>query len=153
VTTAAEAYRMSSVKDLLARKGTVVISVTPENTVLDAAHVMNDKGIGGVVVMTGTTLVGIFTERDIMRRVVAAGRDPATTRVEDVMTKECLTITADVQVAVCRAMMSTRRIRHLPVMHEGNLVGVVTSGDILAFEVAQAEAQIEQLEKYVFDVR
>lgn len=144
---------MSSVKDLLARKGTVVISVTPENTVLDAAHVMNDKGIGGVVVMTGTTLAGIFTERDIMRRVVAAGRDPATTRVEDVMTKECLTITADVQVAVCRAMMSTRRIRHLPVMHEGTLVGVVTSGDILAFEVAQAEAQIEQLEKYVFDVR
>lgn len=144
---------MSSVKDLLARKGTTVISVTPENTVLDAAHVMNDKGIGGVVVLTGTTLTGIFTERDIMRRVVAAGRDPATTRVADVMTKECLTITADVQVAVCRAMMSTRRIRHLPVMQEGTLVGVVTSGDILAFEVAQAEAQIEQLEKYVFDVR
>jgi CBS domain-containing protein len=144
---------MSSVKDLLARKGTAVIAVTPDNTVLDAAHVMNDKGIGGVVVMTGSTLAGIFTERDIMRRVVAAGRDPAATKVADVMTTECLTITADMQVAACRAMMSTRRIRHLPVMHDGGLVGVVTSGDILAFEVAQAEAQIEQLEKYVFDVR
>ena len=144
---------MSSVKDLLARKGTVVIAVTPENTVLDAAHVMNDKGIGGVVVMTGATLVGIFTERDIMRRVVAAGKDPATTLVSAVMTSECMTISADVQIPVCRAMMSTRRIRHLPVMHEGALVGMVTSGDILAFEVAQAEAQIEQLEKYVFDVR
>ena len=144
---------MSTVKDLLARKGTNVISVSPENTVLDAAHVMNDKGIGGVVVMTGAKLVGIFTERDIMRRVVAASRDPATTLVSDVMTADPMTITADIQVAVCRAMMSARRIRHLPVVHEGGLIGVVTSGDILAFEVSQAEAQIEQLEKYVFDVR
>ena len=144
---------MSTVKDLLARKGTNVISVSPENTVLDAAHVMNDKGIGGVVVLTGAKLVGIFTERDIMRRVVAASRDPATTLVSDVMTADPMTITADIQVAVCRAMMSARRIRHLPVVHDGGLVGVVTSGDILAFEVSQAEAQIEQLEKYVFDVR
>ena len=144
---------MSTVKDLLARKGTNVISVSPENTVLDAAHVMNDKGIGGVVVLTGAKLVGIFTERDIMRRVVAASRDPATTLVSDVMTADPMTITADIQVAVCRAMMSARRIRHLPVVHEGGLIGVVTSGDILAFEVSQAEAQIEQLEKYVFDVR
>jgi CBS domain-containing protein len=144
---------MSTVRDLLARKGTAVIAVTPENTVLDAAHVMNEKGIGGVVVMRGKALVGIFTERDIMRRVVAASRDPSITLVGDVMTTECMTITADVQIPVCRAMMSTRRIRHLPVMHEDGLVGMVTSGDILAFEVAQAEAQIEQLEKYVFDTR
>ena len=114
---------------------------------------MNDKGIGGVVVMQGTKLVGIFTERDIMRRVVAAIRDPAATLVRDVMTADPVTITAEIQIAVCRAMMSARRIRHLPVMHEDGLVGVVTSGDVLAFEVALAEAQIEQLEKYVFDVR
>ncbi len=144
---------MSTVRDLLSRKGTAVVSVAPGNTVLDAAHLMNEKGIGGVVVMQDHTLVGIFTERDIMRRVVAAKRDPATTLVSDVMTSDCLTITADVQIAVCRAMMSTRRVRHLPVVHDGGLVGMVTSGDILAFEVAQAEAQIEQLEKYVFDVR
>jgi CBS domain-containing protein len=144
---------MSTVRDLLARKGTNVVSVTPEQTVLDAAHLMNEKGIGGVVVMTGSTLVGIFTERDIMRRVVAATRDPATTVVGDVMTADCMTITADVQIAVCRAMMSSKRVRHFPVVHDGGLVGMVTSGDILAFEVLQAEAQIEQLEKYVFDVR
>ncbi len=144
---------MPSVKDLLARKGNAVIAVAPENTVLDAAHIMNEKGIGGVVVMHDTALVGIFTERDIMRRVVAATRDPKTTLVSDVMTTECLTITADMQVAECRALMTTRRIRHLPVMHDGGLVGVVTSGDILAFEVAEAEAQIEQLQRYVFDVR
>jgi CBS domain-containing protein len=125
----------------------------PTATVLDAAHVMNDKGIGGVVVLDDHTLVGIFTERDIMRRVVAANRDPAKTLVSDVMTTECLTILPDVQIAVCRAMMSTRRIRHLPVVHDGGLVGMITSGDVLAFEVAEAEAQIEQLEKYVFDTR
>ncbi len=144
---------MSTVRDLLSRKGTSVISVAPDQTVLDAAHIMNDKGIGGVVVMQGTKLVGIFTERDIMRRVVAAIRDPAATLVRDVMTADPVTITAEIQIAVCRAMMSARRIRHLPVMHEDGLVGVVTSGDVLAFEVALAEAQIEQLEKYVFDVR
>ena len=144
---------MSTVKDLLARKGTAVISVAPGDTVLAAANVMNDKGIGGVVVMNGATLVGIFTERDIMRRVVAASRDPATTLVSDVMTAAPMTITAEMQVAACRAMMSARRVRHLPVVHDGALVGVVTSGDVLAFEVVQAEAQIEQLEKYVFDVR
>ena len=144
---------MSTVRDLLARKGTAVVSVEPGQTVLDAAHIMNEKGIGGVVVMEDGKLVGIFTERDIMRRVVAAKRDPATTLISDVMTTECLTILPDVQIAVCRAMMSTRRIRHLPIVHDGGLIGMVTSGDILAFEVAQAEAQIEQLEKYVFDVR
>ena len=144
---------MSTVRDLLARKGTNVISVTPDQTVLEAAHLMNDKGIGGVVVMTGSQLVGIFTERDIMRRVVAANRDPATTIISDVMTSDCMTITADVQIAVCRAMMSSKRVRHFPVMHGDNLIGMVTSGDILAFEVMQAEAQIEQLEKYVFNVR
>jgi len=144
---------MSSVNDLLARKGTSVIAVAPSDTVLHAAHVMNEKGIGGVVVVEGNRLVGIFTERDVMRRVVAASRDPALTIVGDVMTADPMTITADVKIAVCRAMMSTRRIRHFPVMSEGGLVGMVTSGDILAFEVAQAELQIEQLEKYVFDVR
>lgn len=144
---------MSTVRDLLVRKGTAVISVAPDNSVLDAANLMNDKGIGGVVVLQDRALVGIFTERDIMRRVVAARLDPSTTLISDVMTKECATITDDVQIAVCRAMMSTRRIRHLPVMHGDTLAGMVTSGDILAFEVALAEAQIEQLEKYVFDVR
>ncbi len=144
---------MSTVRDLLVRKGTAVIAVEPGQTVLDAAHLMNEKGIGGVVVLEHGRLAGIFTERDIMRRVVAATRDPATTLISDVMTTDCLTITDDVQIPVCRAMMSTRRIRHLPVMREGGLIGVVTSGDILAFEVMQAEAQIEQLEKYVFDTR
>ncbi|MCC7055089.1 MAG: CBS domain-containing protein [Gemmatimonadaceae bacterium] len=144
---------MPIVRDLLARKGTGVVSVTPANTVLDAANLMNERGIGGVVVMDGDRLAGIFTERDIMRRVVAAQRDPASTLVGDVMTTECLTITADMQIPECRAMMSVRRIRHLPVLHEGGLVGMVTSGDILAFEVTAAEAQIEQLEKYVFNVR
>lgn len=144
---------MPSVSDLLVRKGKTIVSVAPTSTVLDAAHIMNDKGIGGVIVLEDGKLAGIFTERDIMRRVVAANRDPSQTLVSDVMTAECLTILPDMKIAVCRAMMSARRIRHLPVMHDGVLVGMVTSGDIMAFEVAQAEAQIEQLEKYVFDVR
>lgn len=144
---------MSSVRDLLARKGTSVVAVTPDSTVLQAAHLMNEKGIGGVVVMEGGRLAGIFTERDIMRRVVAVTRDPAATLVSDVMTTECLTVSPDMNVADCRALMSTRRVRHLPVMREDGLVGMITSGDILAFEVAEAAAQIEQLQNYVFSGR
>jgi CBS domain-containing protein len=144
---------MPSVRDLLAIKGTRVTAVSPTNTVLDAAHIMNEAAIGGVIVTLDGRLVGIFTERDIMRRVVAAGRDPATTPISEVMTGECLTIDAEMKVAECRAMMSARRIRHLPVMSGDTVAGLITAGDIMAFEVRRAEDQIQQLEKYVFDVR
>jgi CBS domain-containing protein len=144
---------MPTVRDLLARKGTGVVTMTPSQTVLDAAHTMNDHGIGGVLVMDGATLAGIFTERDIMRRVVAANRDPATTILSDVMTTQCLTVSADSKVADVRALMTTRRIRHLPVVSGDGIVGVVTAGDVLAFEVAQHAARADELEKYVFNTR
>ncbi|MCU0625445.1 MAG: CBS domain-containing protein [Gemmatimonadaceae bacterium] len=144
---------MPTVRDLLLRKGTNVVSVTPESTVLDAASLMNEAGIGGVIVLAGGQLAGIFSERDVMRRVVAARRDPAATPVGDVMTTNVVTTTMDTKVAECRAMMTARRIRHLPVLDEGGLVGMITTGDILAYEVAMQEAQISELQKYVFDMR
>jgi CBS domain-containing protein len=144
---------MPSVRDLLARKGTNVISMSPSQSVLDAAHTMNDHGIGGVLVMEDGKLAGIFTERDVMRRVVAANRDPSTTQLRDVMTTQCLTVSADTKVAEVRAMMTSRRIRHLPVVTEDGIVGVVTAGDVLAHEVAQHEARADELEKYVFNTR
>lgn len=143
---------MSTVRDLLARKGTLVVSLDPEASVRDAAMLMNTHGIGGVLAMTSGVLAGIFTERDVMRRVVAAGLDPATTRVADVMTRDVVTTNADISIAECRALMSTRRIRHVPVADGGDIVGLITSGDILAYEVALQETQITELQRYVFDL-
>jgi CBS domain-containing protein len=144
---------MPTVRDLLLRKGTDVVSVPPSATVLEACAIMNERGIGGVVVCEARHLVGVFTERDVMRRVVVAQRDPAATHVGDVLTSNVVTTTMDATVSDCRSLMTARRIRHLPVLGEDGIVGVVTTGDILAYEVALQEAHITELEKYVFDTR
>jgi CBS domain-containing protein len=144
---------MSTVRDLLARKGHAVVSVSPESTVLAAAELMNARAIGGLLVMHDDTLVGIFSERDIMRRVVALQRDPAATVVRDVMTTPVVTTTPEAAVTDCRAMMTARRIRHLPVCSDREVVGLITTGDILAYEVSLQETQIHDLERFVFNLR
>lgn len=154
---------MSTVRDLLARKKSRATAATPADhvvmvdaaaTVLDAARLMTTRGIGGLMVRGADgRMAGIFTERDVLRRVVNDGRDPQATTVADVMTAPVLTVTPETTVAECRLLFTERRIRHLPVMERGELVGVVTSGDVLAFEADDAKATIEHLEGYVFSNR
>jgi CBS domain-containing protein len=145
---------MAVVRDLLARKGTDVVSIAPSATVLDAAQLMNDRGVGGVVVVDGNgALLGIFTERDILRRVVAAGRAPDTTRVSEVFTRDIVTCGPDTHVDECASIMSTRRVRHLPVIDAGGLHGLVTIGDVLAHRLSDQETTIQHLHSYVYDVR
>ena len=144
---------MATVRDLLARKLGDVISISPSDTVLHAAQAMNQHGIGGLVVMERGALVGVFTERDILRRVVAAERDPATTKVQEVMTTPVVTCLPETSVEECGAILSGRRIRHLPVTDDRGLVGLVTSGDLLAFQVTEQIATIQFLNSYMFDVR
>jgi CBS domain-containing protein len=95
----------------------------------------------------------VFTERDILRRVVAAERDPSSTKVQEVMTTPVITCLPDTSVEECGAIMSGRRIRHLPVTDDRGLVGLVTSGDLLAFQVTEQIATIQFLNSYMFDVR
>jgi CBS domain-containing protein len=144
---------MATVRDLLARKHGEVISISPTDTVLHAAQAMNQHAIGGLVVLDRGALVGVFTERDILRRVVAAERDPATTPVRDVMTAPVITCLPETSVEECGAILSGRRIRHLPVTDDRGLVGLVTSGDLLAFQVTEQIATIQFLNSYMFDVR
>jgi CBS domain-containing protein len=145
---------MAVVRDLLARKGTDVVSIQPSASVLDAARVMNDRGVGGVVVVDeANTLLGIFTERDILRRVVAAGLPPETTKVADVFTRDIVTCTPDMNVEEVGSIMTTRRVRHLPVVDVGSLLGVVTIGDLLAHRLSDQETTIQHLNSYVFDMR
>lgn len=144
---------MPTVKDILAAKGDEVVSVVAAESVLNAARLMNERGIGGVLVMEEGELVGIFTERDILRRVVAERRDPATTTLREVMTAPVIRCRPDAKVVECRALMSQKRIRHMPVMCEDEVCGIITTGDIMAHQVEEQQDTIEHLNRYVFDLR
>ena len=144
---------MPTVQDILAKKGSDVISVKPGETVLKAAELMSERGIGGLVVTEGGRLVGIFTERDILRRVVAPRRDPAATKVAEVMTTPVTACAPDTSVDECAAMMTGKRIRHLPVVNDRGLAGVITIGDVLAFQVSEQQATIDYMHHFMFDLR
>ena len=144
---------MATARELLDRKGHVVFSVSPNATAHDSAKVMCENGIGAVLILDGDNLVGIFTERDALRRVVVPGHDPRTTRVADVMTKTMVTCVPDTSLDECGAIMTTRRIRHLPVVDEKGLHGLVSIGDLLATRVAEQEDTIKFLNDYMFQTR
>ncbi len=141
---------MPKVSDLLKRKGSEVASVSESDSVLKAAHLMNDHKIGSVVVTDGEKVVGIFTERDILVRVVAAEKDSAATKVGDVMTRPVAACCPHTDLEECKSVISSKRIRHLPVVDDGRLVGIVTSGDLLAQEAKEQAETIEYLYDYLY---
>ena len=144
---------METVSVLLARKRGEVLKVTPATTVLEAARLMNQREVGSVLVMADDKLVGIFTERDLMRRVVAKDLLPGTTLVGDVMTSSLVTCAPEARIVDCNTMMSERRIRHLPVIGVDGVVAIITTGDLLAHELREQESTIHHLESFVFDGR
>jgi len=144
---------MARVRNILEHKGTEVVTCGPGDTALHAAHLMNDHGIGAVVVVDGGRVVGIFSERDLMRRVVAAERDPATSVLRDVMTSPVITGTAEMLIDECRAIITARRIRHLPIAESGTLHGIVTSGDVLAHHLREQQEALDYLNSWAQDGR
>jgi CBS domain-containing protein len=137
------------ISDVLAKKGADVATIAPEATVLDAANLMNERRIGALCVVERGDLVGVFTERDILNRVISAGRDPASTKVTHVMTAPVITCGPRGRSDDCAAVMSHRHIRHLPVVDNGKLVGIVSTGDLLAMEVSESQAFIDDLYQYL----
>lgn len=145
---------MITVRDMLAAKrNNLVHRVPPTTTVRDAAQIMNEAGTGSVLVEVEGKVVGIFTERDLMRRVVAADKLPGATTVGDVMTTALVSALPDATLADCGQLMSERRIRHLPVFEGDHVIGIVTTGDLLAHELAEKSAKIQHLEDFVFYTR
>jgi CBS domain-containing protein len=139
-----------TVKDILGIKGSHVVSVGPGATVLEAALLMNDHKIGSLVVLEGGRLVGIFTERDVLRRVVGESRNPAATRVAEVMTTELVCGTPETSLEEAAGVMKNRRIRHLPVLDfEGRLLGLVSIGDLNARQAHAQEESIHLLNEYI----
>lgn len=140
---------MSNVRTLIENKSHVA-SIGVEGSIVEAAMLMNEKNIGSLVVTEGEKVVGIFTERDCLKRVVAAQRDPANTQVGEVMTAPVAVCRLDTSLEECKAVMTEKRIRHLPVVEEGKLVGIVTIGDVIAQEVVKHEETIEYLNQYIY---
>ena len=140
---------MKLVQHLLAAKSGDVISISPDASVLDAITLMADKSIGSLLVMQGGELKGIVTERDYARKVIVKGRSSESTRVADIMSTAVVTATAEQTVKKCMELMTNRRIRHLPVVDGGKVVGVISIGDLVHAIIAEQREEIEQLESYI----
>ncbi|HMB73368.1 MAG TPA: CBS domain-containing protein [Gammaproteobacteria bacterium] len=140
---------MHTVRDILRRKGAAVQSVKPGDTVLHALRVMAEYDIGGVLVIDDDKLVGILTERDYARRVVLLGRASRDSAVADVMTSHVCCVSPDRTVNECMALMTDKRIRHLPVLEHKQVIGVVSIGDVVKSTIAEQEFEIAQLQSYI----
>ncbi|MCI0380215.1 MAG: CBS domain-containing protein [Gemmataceae bacterium] len=141
---------MPTVKDILAVKGAHVQSIGVDATALEAAILMNDHKIGSLVVMEGGKVIGMFTERDILQRVVAQCGDPRTVKVGEVMTSEVVCCRMQTKLDEARGVMKNRRIRHLPVVDDDRrLLGLVSIGDLNAYEAHDHEVTIHVLEEYI----
>jgi CBS domain-containing protein len=140
---------MYIVKQVLDGKGRDVWSVHSENSVYEALEVMAEKNIGAVLVMDGEKLAGIFSERDYARKVILEGKSSRDTPVREVMTERVIAVRPDQSVEGCMALMTEKRIRHLPVMRDDKVVGVISIGDIVKAVISQQANQIEHLESYI----
>ena len=141
---------MPTAQTILDRKGGDVETIDKNATVLDAARHMNDKRIGALIVVGGEKVLGIFTERDLLMRVVAKQLDPAQTPVHSVMTTPMACCTRETKLTKCKAVMTEKKIRHLPVVEDGRLYGMISSGDVLAHESEDKDTTIDYLSDYLY---
>jgi len=140
---------MTAVRDLLSRKGQEIHSVEPEDPVLEAIQLMADRHVGALLVMRAGELIGIVSERDYARKVILMGRSSHETPVWQIMSSPVVTVAPEQTLADCMRLMTERRIRHLPVIAKGSVVGVISIGDIIKAVMEEQQHTIEQLESYI----
>ena len=140
---------MKTVAELLKAKPARVVKVGPEQSVLDAIKVLAQENVGAVLVMTGDRLAGILSERDYTRKVILKGRSSETTRVEEIMTGNVICVSPRTKTRDCMALMTEKNFRHLPVLDEGRVIGMVSIRDIVSDIIADQDFTIEQLEHYI----
>lgn len=139
----------TALRQLIEFKGSHVCHVEPEMTVEEAAKAMAREKVGSLLVMHEEDVVGILTERDVLYRVVAEGRNPKDTPVHEVMTKDLVVVKPNITVRDAMAIVTEKRFRHLPVIEEGRLLGMLSSGDLTRWVVAAEEDYIETLTNYI----
>jgi CBS domain-containing protein len=140
---------MKTVAELLRTKIARVVTVTPEQSVLEAIKVLAAQDVGAAIVMSGQSLAGILSERDYTRKVILQGRSSDSTRVEEIMTANVVCVTPRTKARECMELMTQKNIRHLPVLDEGRVVGMVSIRDIVSDIISDQDFTIEQLEHYI----
>ena len=140
---------MGKVKDILQNKGRNVFSVDPETMVYKAIELMCEKNIGGLMIVEGESLVGIFTERDYARKLILKGKSSKDTPIKELMTRKPFTVTPENSIEDCMKLMTDKHIRHLPVEENGVLVGLISIGDVVKFVIEEQKNIIEHLEGYI----
>lgn len=139
----------TAARTLLEHKGRNLWTTTPAATVFEAIQMMAEKNVGALPVVEGLRLVGIVSERDYLSKVMLKGRSSKETPVHDIMTGQVVTVTPDQSVSECMAIITEHRVRHLPVVEGGQLVGIISIGDLVRWIIATQRMTIEQLEKYI----
>ena len=140
---------MLSVRQMLSEKGSAVVSITPNTSVFDALKVMSEKNIGAVLVMEEEELLGIFSERDYARKVILAGRSSKSTEVQELMTSKVYCIDPSRTIQDVMELMNDHSFRHVPVMENERVIGVLSSGDVMRGVVAEQKNTIDSLESYL----
>ncbi|RAP58449.1 CBS domain-containing protein [Oleiagrimonas sp. MCCC 1A03011] len=140
---------MQHVRHLLESKGNQVYSVQPDTPVLDAIKQMAERGIGALLVLRGDALAGIVSERDYARKVILRGRASSSTSVSEIMSANVLTIGPDASVEECMRLCTDSRVRHLPVIENGRIIGVVSIGDLVKAVIDDQAQEIEHLQRYI----
>ena len=137
------------IKEILSGKGSEVWAVTPESTVYEAIEMMASKGVGALAVKSGDRLAGIVSERDYARKVILKGKSSRETRVKEIMTTNVVCVSEERKVDECLALMTEKRIRHLPVVEGDTLLGMISVGDLVKATIKEQSFTIEQLESYI----
>ncbi|MDH5257974.1 MAG: CBS domain-containing protein [Gammaproteobacteria bacterium] len=140
---------MSNVKTLLSGKSTELWSVSPENSVLDAIKMMSEKNVGALTVMLNDELVGIISERDYTRKVILKERASSSTKVKEIMSKQVYYTHPEQSIDECMILMTEHRIRHLPVLENKKLIGMISVGDVVKAIINDQKYTIKQLENYI----
>jgi len=142
---------MSTVQNILQTKGHEVYTVSADICVYEALEILEDKNLGSLVVVENDgTLDGIFTERDYARKIILKGRSSKETPVRDIMTDEPIVVNPDTKIEYCMELMTNKHIRHLPVVEKGELVGLISIGDLVKYIIGEKDFIIENLEHYIF---
>ena len=140
---------MKTVAELLRTKPVRVVRIRPEQSVLEAVKLLASEDVGAAIVMTGERLAGILSERDYTRKVILRGRNSESTRVEEIMTPNVVVVSPRTKTRDCMAIMTDKNIRHLPVVDDGKVIGMVSIRDIVSDIIADQDFTISQLEQYI----
>ena len=140
---------MRNVRDILRDKGTAVYSISPDASVYDALRLMAEKNVGSLLVLEGDRMAGMISERDYARKIVLMDKLSRETKVKEIMTTEVLTVTPDMDLDECMKIITDKRVRHLPVVEDDGVIGIISIGDIVKGIIDHKESVIEQLESYI----